>query len=142
MTPEARKEHGVRPVPHLSCDEDWVRAAPLLLLLSEGNSCHHHAAHCSRLLHSPPPFSYTCCRHEMFQAPTAMPGACQVHMLLSLSHTFPKGKKIHSLEIPFSVHCSSSRKNKPGQDGHKTTSLFRKASLDTQRYQVYYFGVK
>lgn len=48
------------------------------------------------------------------QAPTAMPGACQVHMLLSLPHTFPKGKKIHSLEIHFSVHSSSSRKNRPG----------------------------
>lgn len=97
MTPEARRGHGTRPVPHLSCDEDQVTAGPPLLLPADSAT--------TTQLTAVTPLSSSllptlAAGTECSQAPTAMPGACQVHMLLSLSHTFPKGKKNSLLGDP------------------------------------------
>lgn len=140
MTHEARQGHGRRPVPHLRCDEVQLTAGSPCCSGLQTHSHHHTAPAVTPLSSSLLPTLL------QVQNVPRLPQPCLGHAksiwLLSLSHTFPKGKKIPSLEILFSVHSSSSRKNKPGQDGHEIMSLFRKASLDTQSYQVFYFQVK
>lgn len=88
------------------------------------------------------PSSYTCCRHKMFPGSCSHPqGYAKSICRCPLSRAFPKCQNIHSLEIHFFVHSPSSRMKKPSQHGLKNM-LLCKTSLDIQRYEVYYFGVK